>query len=154
MYLVLRHVGGSRDSGTGCALVGVSRYNFYQCIFPYYVLYLYRINKFLPSFLPVSQLGETSPFSACVSPFSIPGAKSNTVIGIGIVFKRWNHPWLVSCSDYEILTQNEKSQHNFPAINILLAIVIKFKYYRPRSISRECNMGERSQHASARSNCC
>ena len=28
MYLVLRHVGGSRDSGTGCALVGVSRYNF------------------------------------------------------------------------------------------------------------------------------
>ena len=35
MYLVLRHVGGSRDSGTGCALVGVSRYNFtnvYFCI--------------------------------------------------------------------------------------------------------------------------
>ena len=52
MYLVLRHVGGSRDSGTGCALVGVSRYNFYQCIFLCYVLYLRRINKFLPSFLP------------------------------------------------------------------------------------------------------
>ena len=37
MYFVLRHVGGSRDSGTGCALdlVGVSRYNFtnvYFCI--------------------------------------------------------------------------------------------------------------------------
>ena len=38
MYLVLRHVGGSRDSGTGCALVGVSRYNFtnvYFCIMFY-----------------------------------------------------------------------------------------------------------------------
>ena len=36
MYLVLRHVGGSRDSGTG--LVGVSRYNFtnvYFCIMFY-----------------------------------------------------------------------------------------------------------------------
>ena len=50
MYFVLRHVGGSRDSGTGCALVGVSRYNFTNIL--YYVLYLYRINKFLPSFLP------------------------------------------------------------------------------------------------------
>ena len=38
MYFVLRHVGGSRDSGTGCALVGVSRYNFtneYFCIMFY-----------------------------------------------------------------------------------------------------------------------
>ena len=38
MYLVFRHVGGSRDSGTGCALVGVSRYNFtnvYFCIMFY-----------------------------------------------------------------------------------------------------------------------
>ena len=50
MYLVLRHVGGSRDSGTGCALVGVSRYNFtnvYFCI----MFYIY-INKQVPSFLP------------------------------------------------------------------------------------------------------
>ena len=38
MYFVLRHVGGSRDSGTDCALVGVSRYNFtndYFCIMFY-----------------------------------------------------------------------------------------------------------------------
>ena len=48
MYLVLRHVGGSRDSGTGCALVGVSRYNFTNVYFCIMFLYLYRINKFLP----------------------------------------------------------------------------------------------------------
>ena len=40
MYLVLQHVGGSRDSGTCCALVGVPRYNFtnvglYFCIMFY-----------------------------------------------------------------------------------------------------------------------
>ena len=52
MYLVLRHVGGSRDSSTCCALVGVSRYNFTNVYFCIMFLYLYRINKFLPSFLP------------------------------------------------------------------------------------------------------
>ena len=38
VFSILRNVGGSRDSGTGCALVGVSRYNFtnvYFCIMFY-----------------------------------------------------------------------------------------------------------------------
>ena len=42
MYLVLRHVGGSRDSGTGCALVGVSRHNFTNV---YSVLCIFKSNK-------------------------------------------------------------------------------------------------------------
>ena len=46
MYFVLRHVGGSRDSGTGCALVGVSRYNISVLCF------IFISNKQVPSFLP------------------------------------------------------------------------------------------------------
>ena len=50
MYFVLRHVGGSRDSGTGCALVGVSRYNFTINISV--LCFIFISNKQVPSFLP------------------------------------------------------------------------------------------------------
>ena len=42
-------MGGSRDSGTDCALVGVSRHNFTVV---YSVLWLLMSNKQVPSFLP------------------------------------------------------------------------------------------------------
>ena len=50
MYLVLRHVGGSRDSGIGCALVGVSRYNFTNVLSV--LCFIFISNKQVPSFLP------------------------------------------------------------------------------------------------------
>ena len=86
MYLVLRHVGGSRDSGTGCALVGVSRYNVTNVYFCIMFLYLSRINKFLPSFLP-SILVHSLPrmallrvavLTSCAKPYCVRENKSRS----------------------------------------------------------------------------
>ena len=51
MYLVLRHVGGSRDSGTGCAFKWESP----DIILPMYIsvlCFVFISNKQVPSFLP------------------------------------------------------------------------------------------------------
>ena len=73
MYLVFRHVGGSRDSGTGCALVGVSRYNFTN-VYISVLCFVFMSNKQVPSFLFIityflRNVNVASQFARSSSPF-------------------------------------------------------------------------------------